>query len=585
MQIPLGKCRSFPLLLRIVRRQSEFAFFVRRFRLAHFFIGGISMNTKRFSNKFLCMILVVLSFIITLTACGKVEFKVNFVVDGAVYATIDTNGDEVIKMPTNPTKDGYTFDGWYWDKDTWQQPFTANSLLDAPLSSDMSVYAKFVSNEVPPTEAFIIAGLKEIPNIVDVEAATEYNDPNGQFNKANGYIADIFFSLDVINQRMITGTTLVEKGTDAGGSIEVYRTAKDAEARNTYLAAFDGGILTSGSHKVVGTCVVRTSHELTASLQNIIENNIEKMLTGNTDAYVSMDSYLFTVAKEVAEKDNLSAYETVTKFIELGYPLDKAEQIVEDCDVDYNNIAKKAVEGYADYYAMVSPLMVAELLADHEFTADNISYAVQNANIDWEFYATRHAEEYVLITESSNEYLTPNGVMVYLCWEKGYIYDWDDYVFDKSEYCQIALENLNVNWNQKALEYIDYIEYEGPLAQKSAYISELTGMDFTQAQAEYAVANCDINWNERALYCVEHYVEDLSVTPPNHSECIAKLKEWGFSDSEANYAVSNYDGLIYPDKLDYVITLNPDGGTVSNTTVNVIFGKSYTLPTLFRKVR
>jgi len=537
------------------------------------------MNAKRFSSKFLCMMLVVLSFIITLTACGKVEFKVNFVVDGAVYATVDTNGDEVIKMPTNPTKDGYTFDGWYWDKDTWKQPFTANSLLDAPLSSDMSVYAKFVSDEVPPTEAFIIAGLKNIPNIVEVEAATEYNDPNGQLNKSGGYIADIFFSVDIINQRLISGTTLVEKGTDAGGSIEVYRTAKDAETRNAYLGAFDGGILTSGSHKVVGTCVVRTSHELTASLQNILENNIEKMLTESTEAYVSMDSYLYTVAKQVAEKDNLSAYETATKLIELGYPLEKSEQIAEDCGVDFNNIAKKAVEGYADYYAMVSPLMVAELLADHEFTVDNISYAVQNANIDWEFYATRHAEEYVLIAESSNEYLTPNAVLVYLCWEKGYIYDWDDYVFDKSEYCQIALDNLEVNWNQKALEYIDYIEADGPLAQKSAYISELTGMDFTQAQAEYAVANCDINWNDRALYCVEHFVEDLSTTPPNHSQCIAKLKEWGFSDSEANYAVNNYDGLIYPDKLDYVITLNPNGGTVSTTTVNVVFGKSYTLPT------
>ena len=537
------------------------------------------MNTKRSYNKILCLVLVVLSFILTLTACGKVEFKVNFVVDGTVYATVDTNGDEVIKMPTNPTKDGYTFDGWYWDKDTWKQPFTANSLLDAPLSSDMSVYAKFVSDEVPPTEAFIIAGLKNIPNIVEVEAATEYNDPNGQLNKSGGYIADIFFSVDVINQRLFSGTTLVEKGTDAGGSIEVYRTAKDAETRNAYLGAFDGGILTSGSHKVVGTCVVRTSHELTASLQNILENNIEKMLTESTEAYVSMDSYLYTVAKQVAEKDNLSAYETATKLIELGYPLEKSEQIAEDCGVDFNNIAKKAVEGYADYYAMVSPLMVSELLADHEFTADNISYAVQNAEIDWEFYATRHAEEYVLIAESSNEYLTPNAVLVYLCWEKGYIYDWDDYVFDKSEYCQIALDNLNVNWNQKALEYIDYIEADGPLAQKSAYISELTGMDFTQAQAEYAVANCDINWKTRALYCVEHYVEDLCTTPPNHSQCIAKLKEWGFNDSEANYAVNNYDGLIYPDKLDYVITLNPNGGTVSTTTVNVVFGKAYTLPT------
>ena len=46
-------------------------------------------------------------------------------------------------MPENPTKDDYDFDGWYWDKDSWQTPFTANSLLDAPLSSDMNVYCKW----------------------------------------------------------------------------------------------------------------------------------------------------------------------------------------------------------------------------------------------------------------------------------------------------------------------------------------------------------------------------------------------------------------------------------------------------------
>lgn len=67
------------------------------------------------------------------SAYGTVEFKVNFVVDGEIYATLNTGGEEVIKMPENPVKDDYVFDGWFWDKDTWQTPFTANSLLDAPL--------------------------------------------------------------------------------------------------------------------------------------------------------------------------------------------------------------------------------------------------------------------------------------------------------------------------------------------------------------------------------------------------------------------------------------------------------------------
>ena len=92
----------------------------------------------------LCVILAICSTFV-LTACGKVEFSVNFIVEGEVYATINTGGNEIIKMPNNPTKEGYAFDGWYWDENTWTRPFTANSLMDAPLSSDMNVYAKWTT--------------------------------------------------------------------------------------------------------------------------------------------------------------------------------------------------------------------------------------------------------------------------------------------------------------------------------------------------------------------------------------------------------------------------------------------------------
>jgi len=104
--------------------------------------------------KKLFIYLAILAALITalfgLASCGQtVEFNVNFIVDGETYSTVGTGGEEVIAIPENPTKEGYTFDGWYWDKDTWQTPFTANSLLDAPLSSDMNVYAKWKENEPP----------------------------------------------------------------------------------------------------------------------------------------------------------------------------------------------------------------------------------------------------------------------------------------------------------------------------------------------------------------------------------------------------------------------------------------------------
>ena len=69
--------------------------------------------------------------------------KIFFSVDDEIYSSVETKGNEIIAMPSNPTKAGYDFIGWFWDKDTWKRPFTANSMLNEPLKSDMTVYAYF----------------------------------------------------------------------------------------------------------------------------------------------------------------------------------------------------------------------------------------------------------------------------------------------------------------------------------------------------------------------------------------------------------------------------------------------------------
>lgn len=135
---------------------------------------------------------LVLSF--ALTACGKVALKLTFKVDGEVYQTISTSGNEVILMPENPTKDGFIFDGWFWDEGTWQKPFTANSLLDTPLSSDMSVYAKF-SVDATPTGTEIKAEGFEKNNSVyytKVSNTTETFSFIGKIRVADGAIWRVF---------------------------------------------------------------------------------------------------------------------------------------------------------------------------------------------------------------------------------------------------------------------------------------------------------------------------------------------------------------------------------------------------------
>lgn len=108
---------------------------------------------------------------------------------------------------------------------------------------------------------------------------TEDNDPNGNLNKAGGYTSTVYFESQNVDQSEVYGKDLIDKGADAGGAIETYKTNKDATKRDAYLGAFDGGILSSGSHKVIGTVLVRASTKLTATQQNEFTQAIINALT------------------------------------------------------------------------------------------------------------------------------------------------------------------------------------------------------------------------------------------------------------------------------------------------------------------
>lgn len=129
-----------------------------------------------------------------------------------------------------------------------------------------------------PSEAYIIQCLQKVSGVMEISAATEDNDPNGQLHKAGGYTSQVYFSYELVDQDGVWGTSVIDKGTSCGGSIEVYESEELAEKRNDYLAAFDGSVLSSGSHTAIGTVVVRTSDELTATQQKDLEGAIIAVL-------------------------------------------------------------------------------------------------------------------------------------------------------------------------------------------------------------------------------------------------------------------------------------------------------------------
>ena len=134
---------------------------------------------------------------------------------------------------------------------------------------------------VSPSESYIIESLNQSEFILEVEAVTESNDPNGKLNIDGGYNACVFFSSTLVDQSNFSAKSVVEKGTSCGGCIEVYSSEEDATARNEYLAKFDGGLLDSGSHTVIGTIIIRTSEKLTKEQQTELTRNLVSIITSS----------------------------------------------------------------------------------------------------------------------------------------------------------------------------------------------------------------------------------------------------------------------------------------------------------------
>lgn len=63
--------------------------------------------------------------------------------NGEASFTVTTTGDESIILPDAPQREGYTFDGWYFDKDVWNKPLTEDTFLQAPIFHNRTVYAKW----------------------------------------------------------------------------------------------------------------------------------------------------------------------------------------------------------------------------------------------------------------------------------------------------------------------------------------------------------------------------------------------------------------------------------------------------------
>ena len=107
---------------------------------------------KNFIGLFLAVIVILLT-----SACSDREITVDFVSnDGNDMKTYVFTRDD-FSLPIEPKRDGFIFDGWYLDKNTFQEPFSEETILEDETVSYYAVYAKWIDEN-----SFVIPDLQSV---------------------------------------------------------------------------------------------------------------------------------------------------------------------------------------------------------------------------------------------------------------------------------------------------------------------------------------------------------------------------------------------------------------------------------------
>ena len=101
----------------------------------------------KMKKSLIIVAIIVLLSCVGLSSCGLFDYSVKFVIDDNSFSHQYADSPENINFPEDPVKPGYVFNGWYFDKDVWEKPFTEDYLKQDNVEKEIVVYAKFVKAE------------------------------------------------------------------------------------------------------------------------------------------------------------------------------------------------------------------------------------------------------------------------------------------------------------------------------------------------------------------------------------------------------------------------------------------------------
>lgn len=368
-----------------------------------------------------------------------------------------------------------------------------------------------------PAQEYVIECLEKVPGILEIEAVTEDTDPMKNLNKPGWYTAHIYFSYQLVNQEDVYGDDLIDKGTDAGGSVEVYKTKSDANKRNEYLSAFDGGVLSSGSHTVVGTCVVRTSNELTATQQRLLEENIIAALQGFDDKIVDPNNSSNNGNEN--ESGNNSSSSTTPN-------TNTKENAINDIE---NHADELLLEYPEDYF---TPSYMRDYLIDVKgYTETIANYAIENSDIDWLSQASKEANVYLTYEEEFGRpasWWNPTDIEDILLGD-GFSSNVVDSVM------------VNIDWNAQSVKYVQHLSDFYDTFNRFEARGYLENVIATEEGINYLLENSSINWRQHALNMANElwaeYREYEAMTLADIEDELSRI--WQYTPAEIEYALNN----------------------------------------------
>ena len=120
-----------------------------------------ALQMKKRLTVVLCIFMCLVLLAGLLTACvtedSPQKYTISFYSGETLVGTVATAGNEKIVLPAAPAKAGYTFGGWYTDKDVWKDRLTEDSFAGRALTENLDVYARYIRNEEPSAAEYTIS--------------------------------------------------------------------------------------------------------------------------------------------------------------------------------------------------------------------------------------------------------------------------------------------------------------------------------------------------------------------------------------------------------------------------------------------